>query len=257
MEVLKRHGPRGIKSGTLHAWGLIMILLGLVGRGLLLNRLLGIQGLNTLQLLELMQTTENMTMVTVGLLLQAAETCAVPIFAFLLVEGFVHSGSRKKYLLRLLGLAAISEIPFDLALTGQWWDVSVQNPVLGLALGLVVLMLMEMYAGKQFSKILAKIVIGAVSLLWATMLKIDHGPAIMVVVLSLYAVRNKPQFRILWGAGTSMACSLFSMYYLAAPMGFLPVHLYCGERDEDEKRWARYLAYPVVLLAFVVAVQFL
>ena len=44
---------------------------------------------------------------------------AFPVFCFLLVEGFSYTSNVKKYLGRIILFALISEIPVDLALTGQ------------------------------------------------------------------------------------------------------------------------------------------
>ena len=52
---------------------------------------------------------------------------AFPIFAYLLVEGFVYTKDVKKYLVRLGLFALISEIPFDLAFFGTVFAPVHQN----------------------------------------------------------------------------------------------------------------------------------
>ncbi len=43
---------------------------------------------------------------------------AFPIFAFLAVEGYFHTRSFKRYALRMLLFAVLSEVPFDLMYGG-------------------------------------------------------------------------------------------------------------------------------------------
>ena len=45
---------------------------------------------------------------------------AFPLFAFMIAEGAAHTRDRRWYALRLLLLAVISEIPFDLVAGGTW-----------------------------------------------------------------------------------------------------------------------------------------
>ena len=71
---------------------------------------------------------------------------AFPVFCFLLVEGFYRTASRRKYMLRMLIFALVSEIPFDLAFTdfsGTASCMSYQNVMFTLLFGLALMYLYE------------------------------------------------------------------------------------------------------------------
>ncbi|MCD8051915.1 MAG: conjugal transfer protein TraX [Clostridiales bacterium] len=68
---------------------------------------------------------------------------AFPIYCFLLVEGYFHTHSVRKYTLRLLLAAVVSDIPFDLAVDGFWPSWYSQNVMLTLAIGLVTVYLVD------------------------------------------------------------------------------------------------------------------
>ncbi len=68
---------------------------------------------------------------------------ALPIYVFLLVEGFCHTKDIKAYMTRMYIFAFLSEIPFDLANCGKWISFQQQNVFWGLAIGLSVLYLYQ------------------------------------------------------------------------------------------------------------------
>lgn len=239
----------GIQSNTLRIWGFVFLTLGILGKGLLQNRYLQLDQLTAQQLLEVMSASGTaMILATAALALQAVETCAIPLFSFLLVEGFAHSGSRKKYFLRVAGLAVLSEIPYNLAISGKLLDTASRNPVFGLALGLILMYFWNRFDRQDFPGKLLRFAITAAAVFWAGMLKIDHGVPMIVIIGTLWLLRKKPQLRTLVGSVAAMACSAVSPFYLASAMGFLPIHMYNGEREQLEGR-THYIVYPVLLLA--------
>ena len=55
---------------------------------------------------------------------------AFPLYAFQLAEGFFHTVDRRRYALRLLGLALVSEVPFDLVQFSTPFFPSTRTPSL-------------------------------------------------------------------------------------------------------------------------------
>ena len=64
---------------------------------------------------------------------------AFPIFAYTLVEGFFYTHDIKKYMCRIGILALLSEIPFDLTVSGKILEFGHQNIFFTLSIGLVMM----------------------------------------------------------------------------------------------------------------------
>ena len=249
--------PAGIGAGALRAWGLIFLLAGVIGRGLIQNVLLGLNNMDTQQLLQVMNGSDGaMGMVTLSLVLTAMESCAVPIFAFLMVEGFLHTSSYKNYLIRTAVLAIVSEVLYNVAMSGSVLDMGSRNPVWCVVLGLVLLGLFRYVDEKMNSKKLIKFVMAVAGILWASMLKVEHGVFFMAMVLTLWVMRSKPQYRLFVGMGVAALCTAISPFYLAATMGFMAIHFFNGEKSESGKL-INYAAYPAMLLICALAPMFL
>lgn len=252
MERLGNQKPSGLHTGNLRAWGMLFAIAGIISRSLLQNQMLGV-GLRSMQeLMELMQMSDTaMIIATVALVLQAVETVAVPIFVFLLFEGFQHTSDWKKYLLRVAGLAILAEIPYDLAMNGTILELGSQNPVLGLVLCMVLLYFFRRFAGKK----LICVIMALAGALWAVMLKIDHGVPMVLMICVIHLFRNKRMFMGFSGVAAAAMCTAISPFYLIAPMGFLAIHFYNGEKGESS-RLVNYLFYPVTLLAIALIGKF-
>ena len=252
MERLGNTRPSGLNTGSLRTWGMLFAIAGIVSRCVLQNTLLGVGTRSMQELMELMQADQTaMIITTVSLVLQAMETVAVPIFVFLLFEGFQHTSDWKKYLTRLVGLALLTEIPYDLAMNGKVLEFGTQNPVIGLVLCFALLLLFRRFAGKK----LICVMMALAGFVWALMLKVDHGIPMLLMICVIYLFRDKHMFMGFSGMAAAALCTGISPFYLAAPMGFLAIHFYNGEQGNSSKL-VNYLFYPLTLLAIGLIARF-
>ena len=257
MERLRREGPSGLTNTSLRTWGLLCLIFGVVGRCALELRLLGIGTVSNQELLEAMQNSSAvMAMASLSLVMQAISTCAAPVFCFLLVEGFTHTENLKNYMIRVAGLAVMTEIPFNYAMCGQWIDLSSRNPVFAMMLCLVLMYFFDRYKERTFGNYAVKVVVILAAFLWTAMLGIQEGACCLILTMVIWLFRKNPMYRDFVGAVVAVLCSMFNPYYLAAPMGFLLIHFYNGEKGE-RSRWANYLAYPAVLLTVALIADYL
>ena len=183
--------------------------------------------------------------VNVDTVLRLIGRLAFPIYCFLLVEGFLHTRSAARYALRLGLFALISEIPFDLSLYNQLFVNNMQNVFFTLFLGLLAMMgmqyaerLLEQYAPKlRLLSVLPFIVCA----LFAGLLRTDYDVFGVLFIGVLYLTRqNKRQQCIVGAIGVA--------WEITAPLAFLPIYFYNGERGRLKLKYAFYAFYPLHLL---------
>lgn len=189
---------------------------------------------------------------------------AFPIYCFLLVEGFLYTRSVAKYAGRLFLFALISEIPFDLAIAGEWWTLEYSNVFFTLAFGLATIWLIsyverfyEFWQEKEWEPILGLILTGGAGLLvvvgfggFAEMvLHTDYGFGGIVAMLVIYLFRRQKT------AGFAFAVLALTVFTgdieILALLMLYPIMKYGGERGKNMK-YVFYAFYPVHLLILAI-----
>lgn len=163
---------------------------------------------------------------------------AFPIYCFLLVEGFMHTKSRPKYLLRLGVFALISEIPFDLAIQNQMvtWDYC--NVFFTLFLGFLAIWALDHFKEKLYFSVPIVALIGYA----AYFINCDYDYRGILVIVILYLLRYYRILQVIAGA--------LSLYWeWPAIFACIPILMYNGKRGRGSKYFF-YIYYPAHLFIF-------
>ena len=174
-----------------------------------------------------------MSLSTWATVLQMIGWLSVPVFAFLLVEGFQHTSSFKRYLLTMLGFAVVSEIPYDLSIC------------------LIMLYGLRLYSGRKGAAVRVTqglVILAAV--LWCGMLGSAFGLCTVLLTATYYLVTERKGMRVLLG------CAISAMYVTAPLSGFALWH-YTGQRGWNGNKYLFYAFYPIHLLICGVAARLL
>jgi len=174
------------------------------------------------------------------MILRVIGRIAYPIFAYTLVEGFLHTHDVRKYMMRMGILALLSEVPFDLAFFGVPLEFGHQNVFFTLFLGLLMLHLM-LKAPTKLSGFLCVLAI----LLLSDFLRTDYSSMGLLIILWFYRFRDHKMIKILG----IIVINVFLMGYIQmyAVFAFIPITLHNGRQGPKWKGFF-YGFYPVHLL---------
>ncbi len=148
---------------------------------------------------------------------------AFPIFAFLLVEGYYHTHDLKKYMLRLLAAALITEIPFNYMTGGGAIFPYHQNVLFTFLLGLLAIAAIDSVRKKRGDDWVALLTAFAVALASAVLGNItfvDYYAAGPLTVLVFYLFRGS-----LWWQRLGQFAGLFWINFVLLAGYSVPVTL--------------------------------
>ena len=170
---------------------------------------------------------------------------AFPLFAFFLVEGFFKTGNRKKYLASLLIFGIISEIPFDMALSGVFFEPNSNNIMFTLALMLITIWIIDTLKEKMqnMSKYIwypVSFVIVGIMCIISMVTGLDYEYHAIMIGYLFYIFYNKRVFAIFLGY-----LAIFKEVW--SLLGFSLILTYNGKRGKQNKLF-NYCFYPVHLL---------
>lgn len=192
-----------------------------------------------------------------------------PIYAFLLVEGYFHTRSLKQYALRLLALAVLSEIPFNLMYSSQLFYPVHQNVIWTLLIGLGCVHLNERVKNRGM---VLRIFTAAGTILGGALLGLlsfaDYNAAGVLTILVFYFFRGRKWWCLAGQAallywlnvevlkGLAFEVELFGQTHFIVQQGFallalIPIWLYRGRKGRDSRafQYACYAFYPLHMLA--------
>lgn len=228
---------RGISSAVLKNIAVVTMLIDHIG-AVILARLLIRDGLDT-------------PVYGIYMAMRIIGRLAFPIYCFLLVEGLQRTHDIKKYLGRMFLFALLSEVPFDLALSGRAWYPQYQNVFFTLFIGLAVITGMHLveqrimkngFWGKTACVLLDFVLIAA-GCAAALALKTDYDFKGVMAIVVLYLFRNRKKMQI-W-AGVIIFLLMDGLEMIAA-LSFIAIRFYNGSRGKQNKYFF-YFFYPVHL----------
>ena len=210
--------------------------------------------------------------------LTCAGRVAFSIFAFMAVEGYFHTRSFKKYILRMLLFAVLSEIPFDLMYGGTWFYPVHQNVLWTFLLSLLGVWLMEQVRkkGKTWMYLLVCVLVVPAGLVLGTLCMVDYYGVGVLTVFVFYFLHGRKWWCFLgqlaalyWLnvellGGLMYPVQLFGMEFELCQQGLallalIPIWLYRGRQGYHSKpfQYLCYAFYPVHMLLLVVVLNFI
>ncbi|MBQ7687791.1 MAG: hypothetical protein IJT27_01105 [Clostridia bacterium] len=192
---------------------------------------------------------------------------AFPIFCYFIAVGAEKTKNTARYFARLLAFAVVSEVPYDLVLSGRVWDTSRQNVMFTLLLGLFTVRCARFAEKKKGAAVLTACVGILAACALAYYLRPDYGIGGVLCILCFHFAlisKDKGMFFLFVLLAVFLPAVHFELLFRYAGKLFLkyPVNknelaafaavplllLHNGKKGTVRLKYAFYVFYPAHLL---------
>lgn len=172
---------------------------------------------------------------------------SMPIYAFLLVQGYLHTRDFKRYAIRIAFFAILSEVPYDHLFYGVWLEFHDQNILFTLLLSLFVMRLLDASAKNKNIFIFLSAIALTVS---AHYLNVSYGIYGVLVVLCFYLFKKYRGIDALAFSALTYAYHLYAPnpVQVCAMAASVPILLYNGKPGVRSLKYFFYIMYPLHLV---------
>lgn len=232
-------------NGTQLKWlCFIFVVLYIFSYAIIQNGIMKVYSYDNEQLSLLLNDEHMMNLMTIAQVLVMLIGVTLPIYAMLLVEGFNHTRNLWKYILRLLLLAILCEIPFDMCMYHSFFNSQGQNPIFTLVFCLLMMKGFEMVEGVSKGwrfGFQAIIIISAIC--WTLLIHSGFGLGMVIMCAIYYLLQEKRVWKHI------LACLAGSLYITGPFAAYLTIG-YTGEKGKTKYPHLFYLLFFATLLIF-------
>ncbi len=166
-----------------------------------------------------------------------------PIFSFLIVEGFRKSNNVYKYFMRILILAIVSEIPFDLMIFNRlsMEGFQVQNVLWTYLVGLLMLAIIKLMS--SFPTFLT-IIPAAIACVITFFLRSDYWLEGILLIYIFYIFRHDLNMKCLLTIVVTLV-STIEKYYGFGVLSVFFIYFYDGTKGQLDLKRIHYIFYPL------------
>lgn len=247
---------KGISADVLKIYSLVILAISILGSGFILRHFQSFHIQDLLRHGTVLDIAMEMSSVTGYAMLSKCVSLigslAVPVYAFLMIEGYLYTDSVKWHVLKIVIYSIVMEVPFAFYLTHKPWTYEAHNPMVAILISLIMVWVLN-FVHQHIRGIIVRVWAYVLVVTVATFISVvslvnngvngNIGTYIVLVSAAMYLFYNKP---VVWRIIVIILSLLLSFYL--APLSLILLYFYDGTRKDIINKYVYYAAYPVLLI---------